>query len=74
MQEKQEAQLLLEDGTQKPKKGRPRGPRKPKPEENVGPSETAADGVKKMLDAKKLSNKVNYENLDILFEDPKTSM
>lgn len=68
--QEKEAQLLLENGDNppKPKKGRPKG--KKKQEEKMGPSETAADGVKKMLDAKKLSSKVNYANLDSLFQDP----
>ena len=58
-----------ENGTQK-RKGRPKGKaNKPKEIDELGPSESAADGVKKMLDAKKLSSKVNYANLDSLFDD-----
>lgn len=49
-------------------RGRPKGSKtKARSEEEVAPAVSAADGVRKMLDAKKLSSKINYANLDSLF-------
>lgn len=50
-------------------RGRPKGSKsRPKPEDNLEPSETAVDGIRKVLTAKKLSSKINYDNLDSLFD------
>ena len=68
IQEKQDA-LMLENSNNESKKPSRKRNRKKEDVEPVGPSESAADGVKKMLDAKKLSSKVNYANLDTLFDD-----
>lgn len=64
---------------QKKGRGRPKGSKtKPKPEEQLEPAATAADGVRQMLDSKKLSSKINYDNIKNLFssgaaEPPKRS-
>ena len=60
---------MLENSNNESKKPSRKRNRKKEDVEPVGPSESAADGVKKMLDAKKLSSKVNYANLDTLFDD-----
>jgi len=52
----------------KKSRGRPKGSRTRAQEEEIAPAETAAEGVRKMLDAKKLSSKINYANLDSLFD------
>jgi hypothetical protein len=52
----------------KKSRGRPKGSRSKAREEEIQPAETAAEGVRKMLDAKKLSSKINYANLDSLFD------
>lgn len=69
VQEEEEQLLTPPQEGGKRARGRPKGSKtKPKPEENLGPSETPEDGIRKMLTAKKLSNKVNYENLASLFD------
>ena len=39
----------------------------PRPEDQMSPAQTAAEATKRMLDSKRLSNKINYEVLDNLF-------
>lgn len=66
VEELQPAAML--EGGKRPK-GRPRGSRsKVKVEEQLTPSASAIEGVKKVLTAKKLSDKINYANLDSLFD------
>ena len=70
MQEPEEAtpQPQLEAGGKRAR-GRPKGSKsKPRPEDNMEPAQSAEDGVRKMLTARKLSSKINYANLDSLFE------
>lgn len=52
----------------KKSRGRPKGSKSKVKPEDTAPARSAAEGVRKMLDAKKLSSKINYANLDSLFE------
>ena len=57
--------------TDKKARGRPKGSKsKPRPEDQLGPAESPQDGLRKMLTAKKLSSKINYDNLNTLFDGP----
>lgn len=59
------------EGGRKRGRGRPLGSKtKPKPEDNLGPSNTPQEAVAKLLHAKKLTSKVDYTNLDRLLENP----
>lgn len=52
------------EGGRKRGRGRPIGSKtKPKPEDNIGPSETAGEAVAKLMHAKKLTSKVDYDAL-----------
>ena len=52
-------------------RGRPLGSKtKPRPEDCLGPSSTPLESAKNLLQAKKLTGKIDYENLERLFEDP----
>ncbi len=42
-------------------------PEQPRQEEDLGPAGTPEEAVKRMLDKKKLSSKINYDNLNGLF-------
>ena len=56
---------------QKRGRGRPLGSKtKPRPEDCLGPSSTPLESAKNLLQAKKLTGKIDYENLERLFEDP----
>ncbi|KAL0050009.1 hypothetical protein WJX82_002680 [Trebouxia sp. C0006] len=59
---------------QKRGRGRPLGSKtKPRPEDCLGPSSTPLESAKNLLQAKKLTGKIDYENLERLFEDPSAS-
>ena len=52
-------------------RGRPLGSKtKPRPEDCLGPSKTPLESAKNLLQAKKLTGKIDYDNLERLFEDP----
>ena len=59
------------EGGRKRGRGRPLGSKsKPKPQDNLGHSDTPHEAVAKLLHAKKLTSKVDYTNLDRLLENP----
>ena len=69
MQEEQKAVDAPVAG-QKRGRGRPKGSKtKPKPQDDLPPPATAAEGVGRMLESRKLSNKINYDNIKALFSN-----
>ncbi|KAK9835222.1 hypothetical protein WJX81_006819 [Elliptochloris bilobata] len=63
-----EVEAGAEGQTRKRGRGRPLGSKsKPRPEEDLEPAGTPQEAFQRMLDRKKLSSKINYQNLDGLF-------
>lgn len=63
-QQQREERLAKEKEEGKPEKKKRRAPRK----RNIGPSQTAGEAIEKMLQEKKISNKINYDILKALTE------
>ena len=58
------------EGGKKRSRGRPLGSKtKPRPEDCLGPSSTPLESAKNLFQAKKLTGKIDYDNLERLFED-----
>lgn len=66
--QQREERLAKEKEEGKPEKKKRRAPRK----RHIGPSNTAGEAIEKMLQEKKISNKINYDILKALTE-PKTA-
>ncbi|KAK9817299.1 hypothetical protein WJX72_012355 [[Myrmecia] bisecta] len=68
----------VEEAAGQPRKrsrGRPLGSKtKQRAEDLMGPSETPSEAARRMLEAKKLSSKINYNVLADLFSEPTTDM